>query len=103
MTNEIPAPADLVEAFACYYEIPETGVWRLYRHRYSDPEHVARGWTETPLYLAPQPDPRDAEIERLREALEAFLNDGPCWDFGEWFESRCKQARAALAKSEPKP
>lgn len=38
---------------AWLYEIPGTGVWRLYRSRYISPQAVAEGWTETPLYTAP--------------------------------------------------
>jgi hypothetical protein len=32
----------------------------------------------------------------LREALVALLDDAEVQDFGEWFEARLKQARAAL-------
>ena len=34
--------------------------------------------------------------DRLREALEDLLDDSWVQDFGEWFEDRLKQARAAL-------
>jgi hypothetical protein len=37
-----------------------------------------------------------AENARLREALEDLLDDSEVHDFGEWFEDRLKQARAAL-------
>jgi len=37
-----------------------------------------------------------AENVRLREALEDLLDDSWVRDFGEWFEDRLKQARAAL-------
>jgi len=37
-----------------------------------------------------------AENARLREALEDLLDDSEVRDFGEWFEDRLKQARAAL-------
>jgi hypothetical protein len=37
-----------------------------------------------------------SEIARLREALEDLLDDSEVHDFGEWFEDRLKQARAAL-------
>jgi len=37
-----------------------------------------------------------AENARLREALAALLDDAEIQDFGEWFENRLKQARAAL-------
>lgn len=43
-------------------------------------------------------DAARAEVKRLREALSAFVDDSvPCRDFGEWFETVCKRARAALA------
>lgn len=96
MTTNTPAPADLVEAVACAIYAEDNlnglgeGIANAMRQR------AISAITAMQAYMASQPDPRDAEIERLREALEAFLNDGPCWDFGEWFESRCKQARTAL-------
>jgi hypothetical protein len=37
-----------------------------------------------------------SENARLREALEDLLDDSWVQDFGEWFEDRLKQARAAL-------
>jgi hypothetical protein len=37
-----------------------------------------------------------SENARLREALVALLDDTRVHDFGEWFEARLKQARAAL-------
>lgn len=43
-------------------------------------------------------DAAQAEIARLREALEYWLHDEEVRDFGEWFEGGCKIARAALAK-----
>jgi hypothetical protein len=36
------------------------------------------------------------ENDWLREALAALLDDAEIHDFGEWFEDRLKQARAAL-------
>jgi hypothetical protein len=55
----------------------------------------------TTAYLGPcltpaEADALHAENARLREALEDLLDDSEVHDFGEWFEDRLKQARAAL-------
>lgn len=39
----------------------------------------------------------EAENARLRNALEAFLDDGDCHEEAAWFEGRLAAARAALS------
>jgi hypothetical protein len=53
----------------------------------------AAGWAVMPVA---ELDNLRAENARLREALAALLDDAEIQDFGEWFEDRLKQARAAL-------
>jgi hypothetical protein len=60
--------------------------------RKSGHEAGAQAHTETAAML----DALRAENARLREALEDLLDDTWVGDFGEWFEDRLKQARAAL-------
>jgi len=58
----------------------------------------AAGWAVAPARLTKDMayDALRAENARLREALEDLLDDSWVQDFGEWFEDRLKQARAAL-------
>ncbi|ASY45383.1 hypothetical protein CJD35_13770 [Sphingobium xenophagum] len=73
ITAALATPASDVVAVAWLYEIAGSGVWRLYKTRYTSPQQVAEGWTETPLYAHPPAHPVDHVAgEALREALEAL-------------------------------
>lgn len=53
ITAALATPASDVAPVAWLYEIAGSGVWRLYKTRYTSPQQVAEGWTETPLYAHP--------------------------------------------------
>lgn len=58
----LATPASDVAPVAWLYEIAGSGVWRLYKTRYTSPQQVAEGWTETPLYAhPPHPAPVDSD------------------------------------------
>lgn len=92
-----PTPAQ-VEPDAWFYEIPGSGVWRLYRTRYISHQAVAEGWTETPLYAHP-PAAGDSEAGRLREALTQIF-DATKYVTNEYAKEANRIATAALAGSE---